>query len=89
MKSGRQKGGQEVLQGVNNHVRCILCARAEVKHRNNLGERIDGQPQPEDLFGATQPGSSFVQLEIRKLEMTEEALVQGLRVRARTRQKGW
>ena len=41
-------------------------------------ERIDGQPQPEHLGGAAQPGAQFVQLEVREVEMAEEALVQGL-----------
>jgi len=45
----------------------VLRAGAELKHRNHLGEGIDGQPQPEDLGGATQPGSQFVQLEVREV----------------------
>jgi hypothetical protein len=41
---------------------------------------INGQPQPQDLFGAAQPGAQFVQLDIRKLEMTEKMLVEALSV---------
>ena len=57
-----------------------LGARAELKHRKNLGEGIDGQPEPEDLVGAAQPGSEFVQLEMRDVETAEAALVEGLSV---------
>jgi len=55
-----------------------LAAGAELKHRNNLGERVDRQPEPENLVGAAQPGAQFIQLEMWELEMGEEALVQGL-----------
>src|SRR2546421_8654905 len=41
------------------------------------------------LFGAAEPGSQFIQLQVRELEMAEAALVQSLRVLARTGQKGW
>jgi len=57
-----------------------LGAGAELKHRKNLGEGIDGQPEPEDLVGAAQPGSEFVQLEMRDVETAEAALVKGLSV---------
>jgi hypothetical protein len=88
VKSGRQKGGQAPSQGVDNRMSHVLGAGTELKHRNQLGEGIDGQPQPEDLCGATQPGSQFVQLEVREVQMAEEALVQGLRMLAGTGQKG-
>jgi hypothetical protein len=65
-----------------------LGARAEFKDRNNLGERIDGQPQPEDLVGAAQSSAEFVQLQVRELEVAERVRVQRLRVLARTRQPG-
>ncbi len=45
-----------------------------MKHRKNLRERIDCQPQ--HLFGAAQPGTQFVQLEVRDLEVAEGALMQ-------------
>ncbi len=45
-------------------------------------EGIDGQPEPEDLFGAAQPGSSFVQLEMRDVEAAEAALMEDLSVPA-------
>ncbi len=41
---------------------------------------IDGQPEPEDLFGSVQPGAQFVQLDIRKLEMTEKMLMEDVSV---------
>src|SRR5579859_8108864 len=36
---------QEALQGVDDHVRRMLCAGAEMEYRKNLRERIDGQPE--------------------------------------------
>jgi hypothetical protein len=69
--------------------RChVLRAGTELKHRQKLGEGIDGQPQPEDLCGASQPGSEFVQLQVREVQMAEEALVHDVRVRACTGQPG-
>jgi hypothetical protein len=53
-----------VLQGVDNHVRCMLCAGAEIEHGKKLCERTDGQPEPDHLCGAAQSGSQFVQLQM-------------------------
>jgi hypothetical protein len=78
VKTGRQKGGQDLSQGVNDTMRRVLRARTELKHRKNLGEGINGQPEPQDLLGVAQPGAEFVQLEVRKLEVAEAVLVQGL-----------
>jgi len=88
VKSGRQKGDQEVSQGVDNHVRRMLCAGAEMEHGENLRERIDGQPEPDHLCGAAQSGSQFVQLEMWEPEGAEGALVQGLCVLASASQPG-
>jgi hypothetical protein len=65
---------------------CVLCPRTKLKHRKNLGERINGQPKPEYLCGAAKPGSQFVQLQMREVQVTETALVQGLSVLASVRQ---
>jgi len=40
------------------------------------------------LGGAAQPGSQFIQLQMREVQMEEEALVQGVRVFASTGQPG-
>ncbi len=55
-----------MLQGVDDHVRCILSAGAEMEYGKNLREGIDGQPEPEHLCGAAQPCAQFVQLEVRE-----------------------
>ena len=60
-----------------------------MEHRKNLRAGVDSQPEPEHLFGAVQPGAQFIQLEVREVEMAEEALVQGLSVPACASQKGW
>ena len=65
-----------------------LCSGSELKHRKNLRARIDGQPKPEHLGGAAQPGSQFIQLKMREVEMAEEAFVQGLCMFPRASEKG-
>ncbi len=40
------------MHRVNQRMRRVLCAGAELKHRQKLGARIDGQPQPQHLRGA-------------------------------------
>ena len=59
---------------------CAMCCVRGPRWRTGRieGSGIDGQPQPEDLFGASQPGAQFIQLEMREPEMAKEALVQGL-----------
>ena len=59
-------------------MRCVLRAGAEMEHGKNPRAGVDGQPQPEHLFVAAQPGSQLVQLEVRELEVAERVLVQGL-----------
>ena len=54
----------------------MLCTRTELKHRDDLGEGIDGQPQPEDLCGTVQPGAEFVQLEVGEMDGAKGALVE-------------
>ena len=49
---------------------------------------IDGQPEPQNLFGAAQSGAQFVQLQAREVQMEEEALVQGVRMLASARYPG-
>jgi hypothetical protein len=86
VKSGRQKGGQALSERVDEYMRHGLCSGAELKHGQNLGERIDGQP--EHLCGAAQPRAQFVQLQVREVQMAEEALVQGVRVLPSSGQPG-
>ena len=63
-----------------------LGAGAELKHRKKFCAGIDGQPQPQHLRSATQPGAQLVQLEVREREREEKALVQGVCVSAYTRE---
>ena len=74
--------GQAPSQGVDEYVRGVLCARAQMEHRHNLGARIDRQPDPEHLAGAAQPRSQFVQLQVREVQVAEAALMQELSVLA-------
>jgi hypothetical protein len=67
---------------------CVLRARTQVQDRKNLRTGVDGQPQPQDVGVAAQPRPQLIQLEIGKLEVTENVFVQGLGVLASARQKG-
>ncbi|MGZ3646385.1 MAG: hypothetical protein ACXVCM_21345 [Ktedonobacteraceae bacterium] len=46
-------GNQERSQGVDHPMGHVLCVRTELKHRKDLGEGINGQPEPKNLVGAT------------------------------------
>ena len=71
-------GSQDLSQGVDHPMSHVLGAGTELKHRQNLGARVDRHPQPEHVLRAAQPGSQFIQLEVREPEMGEEAHVQGV-----------
>ncbi len=58
----------------------VLGAVTQLQHGKNLRARINGQPQPLHLCRAAQPGSQFIQLQMREVEMAEETLAQGLSV---------
>jgi len=59
-------------------MRCVLRARTQKEHRKNLGAGVDGQPEPEHVCGAAQPGAEFIQLHVWELEVAEAVLMQGL-----------
>ena len=80
--------GQKPLQGVDEHMRRMLCAGTQMEHGKKLCARVDDKPEPQHLFGATEAGAQFVQLEVREVEMAEEALMQGVRVLASAREPG-
>jgi len=73
-----------VSQGMNDAMGHVLGARTELEHGKNFRTGVDGQPEPQRLRMAAQPGSQFIQLKMREVEMAEEALVQGVRVPACT-----
>jgi hypothetical protein len=84
-----QKGGQDLSQGMDHRMSRVLRAGAKMEDGKQLRTGVDDQPDPEHLGGAAQPGSQFIQLQMREVQMEEEALVQGVRVFASTGQKGW
>jgi hypothetical protein len=73
---------------MNEQMRHILCAGTQMKHRKDLRTRIDGQPEPQHLCGAAQPGAQFIQLEVGDLEVAKGALLQEMSVLASARQLG-
>jgi hypothetical protein len=66
----------------------VLRARTQMQDRKDLRTGVDGQPQPQDVGVAAQPRPQFVQLDIRKLEMTEKVRVKALSVLPSTGQPG-
>ena len=81
-------GSQDLSQGVDHPMSHVLCARTELKHRKNLGTRVDGQPEPQHLFGTAQPGAQFVHLQVREVQIAEEAVTQGMSMLTCTSQPG-
>ncbi len=65
-----------------------LRARPQMEHRDDLGEGVNGQPEPLHLRMAAKPGAQFVQLQVREPQMAEGPLVQGLGVFPCARQPG-
>ena len=55
-----------------------------MQDRKDLRTGVDDQPQPQDVTVAAQPRPQLVQLEIGKLEVTENMLVEALSVQPRT-----
>ena len=72
--------GQDPSQGVDHGMGRVLRAETEMEDGKDLRTGIDCQPQPQDVCVAAEPGAQFVQLDIRKLEMTEKVLVEALSV---------
>jgi hypothetical protein len=66
----------------------VLRAGTQIADRNDLCKGVDGQPEPEHVLRAAQPGAQFIQLEVRKLEVGEAAPMQDLRVLASAGQPG-
>jgi hypothetical protein len=82
VKRGRQKGGHLLAQAVDEQLRHQVRPRAQLEHWNARGERIDGHPEPENLRVAAQARSQLIQLHMRKHEVAEGALMQGLAMRS-------
>src|SRR5215467_6192105 len=69
---------QALSERVDEDMRHVLRAGAELKHRKNLGERVDGKREPEHLCDAAEACAQFIQLQVWEPEMAEEAFVQSL-----------
>ena len=69
-------------------MRSVLRAGTEMEHGQNLRTGVDDQPEPQHLGTTAEPGSEFVQLQVREVELAEKVLVQGVRMLTRTGQPG-
>jgi hypothetical protein len=58
----------------------VLCAQTQMQDGKNLRTGVNRQPQPQHVCVAAEPRPQFVQLDIRKVEMTEKVLVEALSV---------
>jgi hypothetical protein len=52
------------MQIVNHQVRGILGPRPYVRHRDDLGERIDHHPELEHMRAIAQAGAELIELEM-------------------------
>lgn len=57
---------------VDDTMRCLLCSRAEMHHWHEFGERVEHDPQPEDVCSFAQVRTQFVELEMGQQEMSNE-----------------
>jgi hypothetical protein len=46
-----------------------LGAWSQVDGRHQLGQRIDGQPDPQDLRALPQAGADLIDLEVRQMQV--------------------
>ena len=75
-------------QGVDEQMCHVLGAGTQLKNGKNLSAGVDGEPEPQHLCGAAEPRAQLVQLQVRKVEVTEAVLVQRLCMFASTSQPG-
>jgi hypothetical protein len=66
----------------------VLCPGTQLEDGKNLRAGVDDQPEPQHVLRAAQPGPQFVQLQVRKVEVAEAVLVQGLCMFPCASQKG-
>jgi hypothetical protein len=81
VNTGRQKGAQLLSQRVDEELGHVLGAGTQLEDGNALAQRINGDPEPQDLGVAAQPRAQFVQWQMRQREVTKGALMQGLGMR--------
>jgi hypothetical protein len=87
-EEGHAARGQDVSQGVDDAMRSVLRAGTQMEDGKQLRRGVDDQPQPQDAGMAAEPCSQFIQLQMREVQMGEEAHVQGVCVLACTSQPG-
>ena len=61
-KEGQAARNQLLAQAVDEQLGHPVGARTELQHGNACGERIDVDPEPQDLGVAAQPRAEFIEL---------------------------
>src|SRR5262249_993538 len=51
-------------------------ARSQMQHRDDFTDRIDGHPEPEYLSTVAEPGTQFIELDVRQVQALENAVVE-------------
>ena len=69
------------MEVVDESVGRSLRTRTEMEHRNDFGDRVNGEPQPQALSSAAQSSADLIQLHMRQMQGTKGAVVQCSTVR--------
>ena len=82
-KDGQAASSEALTQPADNAVGGILISRPEAKDRDQLHDRVKGQPQLEGVIPTAQPSADLVQLDVGEAEVLEADLVEDLAVASR------
>jgi hypothetical protein len=77
-KDGETSEHQALVQLVDDGVGSHLSARPQLESRDQLAQRIESQPEPEDLVARAQASADLVDLDVGKTQVQEASLVEGL-----------
>ena len=64
VKSGMQKVGQDLSQGMDELMGYMLCSGTQQEDRKKPGAGVDDQPEPQHACRAAEPGTQFIQVEV-------------------------
>ena len=71
-----------MTQVVNDAIRRVLGPGSKVEDRNEFGQWIERNPEPEDVRSITQAGAEFVKLEMWEMKVAKPTVMEGCAVLA-------
>jgi hypothetical protein len=74
-EDGKTARRQAVTEVMDDRMRRMLRPRPKVQNRDQFRQWVNGHPEPEDVGSTPKAGAQFVELEMRKMEVAEPALV--------------